>query len=416
MIFHKILPRRSETLLNQAIQHVPIVLIHGPRQCGKTTLAQIVGGSLNYSYHSFDDPQIRESAQSDPVGFINNLPERAILDEIQLVPDLFRPLKLSVDNNRKAGRFILTGSTNTFFLTELIDALEGRMIIVGLHAFSQQEIDQTDSTPFLDSLFRGTFPMTKTKPMAENLMERVICGGYPAALAIPAGDIRSSWYSSYVLSLVQKDILEISSIHSVESLPKLLTAVSNLSSQLLNVSSLARSLQMNTNTIRGYLGLLERQFLLDQLLPWHTNKMKRLVKTPKIHVNDTGLACSLLDVDIDFLMKNRAFFGRLLESFIFQELRRQASASIDRYRFYHFRDRDGIEVDIIIELGAISLCGVEVKASGSVFNSDFNSLRKVKASHPDQFTCGVVLYDGDTSASFGNGMYAIPIRLLWENE
>lgn len=416
MISHQILPRRSEFLLTQAIEYMPIVLIHGPRQCGKTTLAQAIGSPLGYTYHSFDDPKIREAAQDDPMGFIHNLSDRAILDEVQLVPELFRPLKLSVDSNRKPGRLILTGSTSAHFLSELNDALAGRMLIVCLHPLSQQELDQTTSTPFLERLFRGTFPMTKMEPLDKNLLERIVLGGYPALLAIPSGPIRTSWYSSYVLSLVQKDILEISGIRSIDTLPKLLTVVANMSSQLLNVSSLASNLQMNTNTIRSYLGLLERQFLIERLLPWSSNQMRRLVKTPKIHICDTGLACSLLDINVNFLKNNRTFLGHLVESFVFQELRRQSSSSNDPYRFYHFRDRDGVEVDLIIERGAFQLCGIEVKASFSVNSSDFKSLRKVKAAHSDRFAFGAVLYDGDTCASYGDRMYAIPIRMLWESQ
>ena len=416
MISHQILPRPSESLLCQAIEHMPVVLIHGPRQCGKTTLAQVVGESLGYTYHSFDDPKIREAAQNDPVGFINHLSERAILDEVPLVPELFRPLKLSIDSNRKPGRLILTGSTSAYFLSELNDALAGRMMIVRLHPLSQQEIDQRTSTPFLERLFQGKFPMLKMEPLAKNLIERIVFGGYPALLTIPSGLVRASWYSSYVLSLVQKDVMEISNIRSIDALPKLLTVAALMSSQLLNVSSLASSLQMNTNTIRSYLGLLERQFLIERLLPWSSHRMKRLVKTPKIHISDTGLACSLLDIDVDFLMNNRSLLGHLVESFVLQELRRQSSWSNDPYRFYHFRDRDDVEVDMIIERGAFQLCGIEVKASSTVDNSDFKGLRKVKVAHSDRFAYGAVLYDGDICVSFGDGMYAIPIRMLWESQ
>ncbi len=179
---------------------------------------------------------------------------------------------------------------------------------------------------------------------------------------------------------------------------------------------MASKLQMNRNTVHDYATLLEHQFLIERLPPWYSNRMKRLIKTPKIHVGDTGLACALLGVGVNFLSKNRALLGQLVESFVFQELKRQASASGEPYVFYHFRDRDNVEVDMIIERGAFELAGIEIKAAATVFNSDFKGLRKIKAAHPDKFTFGAVLYDGETCASFGDDMYVVPIRMLWEND
>jgi len=199
-------------------------------------------------------------------------------------------------------------------------------------------------------------------------------------------------------------------------LPKLLTATANLSAKLFNVSGLALQLQMNRNTARDYLALLEYQFLIERVPAWHTNRMKRLIKTPKIHVRDTGVACSLLGLDTNAILKNRALLGQLVESFVFQDLKRQASSSDESYIFYHFRDRMGVEVDMIIERGAFELAGIEIKAGATIFDSDFKGLRKIKDAQPDKFTFGAILYDGELCASFGDNMYAVPIRMLWEND
>ncbi len=414
MIIPKLIPRRSEQQLVELIPHSPAIMIHGPRQSGKTTLAKLIGDRLGYSYYTFDDSKTLASVQRDPTGFMNALPDRVILDEIQLVPELFRLLKLSIDRHRRNGQFILTGSTNVLFLPELMDALTGRMMIVRLHPLSQLEIEQTNSTPFLKRLFSGDFGMSQTEPLRSNLAERIVAGGYPPALAIPIDSIRSAWYNSYVISLVQNDISGQESVHSLESLPDLLTATANLSAQLFNVSSIAATLQMNRNTVRNYLILLERQFLIKRLPPWHSNKMKRMIKTPKIHLGDTGLACSLLNIDEDDLLSDRNLMGQLVESFVFQELRRQVSTSGKPYRFYHYRDRDGIEADLIIEFGGSKLAGIEIKAGASITRSDFRALRKIKAAHEDRFTFGALLYDGELCASFGDGMFAVPIRMLWE--
>ena len=416
MTKQQIIPRQSEQLLAELIPHSPVVLIHGPRQSGKTTLAKLIGDRLGYSYYTFDNLKTLAAVQSDPTRFIYALPDRVILDEIQLAPELFRLLKLSVDRHRINGQFILTGSTNVLFLPELTDALTGRMLIVRLHPLSQVEIEQTKSIPFLERLFTGDFQMSQSESLGSNLAERIMAGGYPPALAIPVDRIRSSWYNSYVVSLVQNDISGQVKVHSPESLPSLLTAVASLSAQLFNVSSIAAKLQMNRNTIRHYLSLLERHFLIKRLPPWYSNRMKRVIKTPKIHIGDTGLACSLLNIDANDLQMDRILLGQLVESFVFQELRRQASSSGKPYKFYHFRDRYGVEADMIIELGGSKLAGVEIKAGASIISSDFKALRKIKAAHEDRFTFGALLYDGELCASFGDGMFAVPIRMLWETD
>ena len=412
----KIIPRRLRFLLAESIGDSPVTLIHGPRQCGKTTLAKIMGKSLGYSYFTLDDADTRAVAQNDPMGFISDCPDQAILDEIQRVPELFRILKLSVDRHRKPGRFILTGSTNVLLIPGLTDALVGRMEVLRLHPLSQQEIEQTQAPSFLERLFAGNFQTRQKKRLAMNLIDRILAGGYPAALARPPGHRRSTWYCNYVTNLIQKDVLDLAKIRYPDVIPKLLTAAASLSGQLFNTSAMASKLQMNHNTVRDYASLLERQFMIERLPPWYSNRMKRLVKTPKLHVGDTGLACALSGIDATILSKDRDLLGRLVESFVFQELKRQASSSDKPYVFYHFRDRDGVEVDMIIEHGACQLAGIEIKAAATVFNSDFKGLRKIKAAYPDKFTFGAVLYDGETCASFGDGMYVVPIRMLWEDD
>jgi predicted AAA+ superfamily ATPase len=147
---------------------------------------------------------------------------------------------------------------------------------------------------------------------------------------------------------------------------------------------------------------------------WHSNRLSRLVKTPKLHLRDAGLACSLLGLDASGLWKDRALLGQLLETFVFQELHRQADWSETPTRFYHFRDRDGVEVDVVIERGPLELAGIEVKASATVTTADFRGLRKLKEAAGERFKAGVVLYDGEACAGFGDGLYAVPIRMLWE--
>jgi len=406
-------PRFAEPRLTEALADSPIVLVHGPRQCGKTTLAQIIGERKGYAYVSFDDAVLCAAAQADPVGFAGDLPERVILDEVQRVPALFSALKMAVDRKRSAGRFILTGSANVLLVPKLADSLAGRMEIIRLHPLAQCELNRR-TTSFLDSLFAGNFKTRQTDRLASQLAEKIVAGGYPAALARPTERRRATWYRDYLDALVQRDVRDLARISSLDILPRLLTLAASQTARLLNVADLSSPFQVSRPTIRDYVTLLERVFLVDSLAPWHSNRLSRLIKTPKLHVGDTGLACALLGINAAALASDRPLLGQLLETFAFQELRRQASWYGESVAFFHYRDKDGAEVDIVIERGARALAGIEIKASATVTGADFRGLRKLKEASGKRFVAGIVLYDGEACASFGDGMFAVPVRALWE--
>ena len=413
MTAHALRPRFALPRLLESLTDTPVVLIHGPRQCGKTTLSQIVGRDQGYTYFSFDEDVIRAAAVADPAGFVADLPERAILDEIQRVPSLFTALKIVVDRQRTPGRFLVTGSANVLLVPTLADSLAGRMGILRLHPLAQCELDGR-APVFLDRLFAADFKMQTHQRLGRDLAERICAGGYPAALARATPRRRATWYRDYIETLVQRDVQALSRINSLDALPRLLALVASQTARLANISDLAAPFQMSRPTIRDYVTLLERVFLVETLQPWHTNRLSRLIKTPKLHIGDTGVACALLGLDADALLQDRAVLGQLLETFVFQELRRQASWRDDDVRFHHFRDKDGYEVDIVLERGAGQIAGVEVKASATVTTADFRGLRRLREGAGKGFAAGVVLYDGETSVGFGDGLWAIPIRALWE--
>ncbi len=402
-----------EPRLAEALADTPVVLIHGPRQCGKTTLARMVGEARDYAYFSFDDSVALAAAEADPAGFVGDLPEHTILDEVQRTPELFTALKVAVDRHRTPGRFLLTGSANVLLVPKLADSLAGRMEILRLHPLAQCEL-AGHAPRFLDTLFAGTFKTRNYQRLGEELAERILAGGYPAALARPTARRRAAWYRDYIETLVQRDVRDLARIRGLDTLPRLLALAAGHTARLLNVTDLASPFQLSRPTIADYVTLLERVFLLELLPPWHTNRLSRLIKTPKIHLGDTGLACALLGLDAAALTQDRGVLGPLLETFVFQELRRQASWQEDEIRFHHFRDKDAAEVDIVLERGAHEVAGIEVKAAATVKEADFRGLRKLKEAAGKSFATGVVLYDGETSASFGEGLYAVPIRALWE--
>ena len=391
-----------------------MTLIQGPRQCGKTTFAQEIGIPREYVYISFDDDNARRTVQSDPVGFVAELPARVILDEIQRVPELFTALKIAVDRDRTPGRFVLTGSTNIMLVPRLSDSLAGRMQTVRLYPFSQCEIMQGTTSNFIPTMFAGGFSTRRTERLAAGLAERIVAGGYPAALKRPAGRRRATWYLDFIENLIQRDVRDLAKIRSLETMPRLIAAVATHTATPFNLASLAAPFQVSKSTIGEYFTLLERLFLVERVSPWHSNLLNRIVKSPKMHMGDTGLACALIGVDASGIAADRTLLGRLLETFVCQELRRQASCLEGPYSFFHYRDRDGVEVDLVIEQGTRLVAGVEVKAAATVYPADFRGLRKLKAATGDRFACGVVLYDGEISAGFGDSMYAVPIRALWE--
>lgn len=413
MIQTPLYPRFAEDRLTEALTDTPVVLIHGPRQCGKTTLAKLVGEREGYAYLSFDDVVTLASAKADPVGFVADLPERAILDEVQRVPGIFTALKVTVDRHRTPGRYLLTGSANVLLVPQLADSLAGRMEIQRLYPLAQAEIVRREPD-FLQALFGGGFKTRSYERLGQALAELAERGGYPSALARSTPRRRAAWYREYAEMLIQRDVRDLARIRSLDTLPRLLTLAAGQSANLINVSALSGPFQVSRPTIREYVTLLSRVLLLEELPSWHSNQMKRLVKTPKLHISDTGLACSLLGLDAKALWDDRATFGRLLETFVFQELRRQGSWQADPIRFHHFRDKDMVEVDVVLERGANQVAGVEVKAAATVTGADFRGLRKLRDACGARFAGGVVVYDGEVSAGFGDGLYAVPIRALWE--
>lgn len=267
---------------------------------------------------------------------------------------------------------------------------------------------------FLDRVFSGNIGIKKTERLGKQLADRMTIGGYPPAVDRKNEARRSSWYRDYVETQIRKDIRDLAKITSFEVLPRLLSFAASQTAHLLNVSELSGPFQISRPTIRDYLTLLQNIVLVDELQPWHTNRIKRLVKIPKLHINDTGVACSLLGMKADSLYADRAVYGQMLETFAFQEIRREASWNEDEYKFFHYRTRDQYEVDIVIERGAGQLVGMEVKASSTVKSADFAGLRQLKTYSGNKFEKGIVLYDGDTSVSFDEDLYAIPIRFIWE--
>ncbi len=402
--------RYIEGRVREALSDTPVILITGPRRAGKTTLAKgLKISSLNYL--TLDDQTIMESAKTDPAGFIRGL-DCAIIDEIQRVPELLLAIKKSVDDDYRPGRFLLTGSANVMMLPKVADSLAGRMETIHMLPLAQAEI-MAGRGEFLNTLFNANFAPAKNMIVADDLIEKIVQGGFPEVLSRKTERRRQDWIHAYLNSVLTRDLKDIADIEKLTELPKFVRLLSEYSAQLANYSAVGSEININYKTSQRYIGLLEQVFLISTLQPWYTNAIKRIIKTPKIHFLDSGILTASRGLGLEKLKKDRGIFGAVLESFVFSEISKLMSWSDMRIKPYHFRNHQGHEVDIVLERNDGLIAGVEVKASATVVAKDFSGLHTLADVCKHKFACGIVLYDGDTIVPFGDKLYAIPISNLW---
>ncbi|WFU90095.1 ATP-binding protein (plasmid) [Rhizobium sp. CC1099] len=404
-----IYPRLVEQRVNDAMSDTRVVLIIGPRQSGKTTLAKKMAGA-EMAYYTLDNATTLGAAQQDPVGFVRGM-DRAIIDEVQRAPELLLAIKESVDTDQRPGRFLLTGSANLMTLPRVADSLAGRMEVVRLLPLAQSEIRSAEGNFLLDA-FRNEVK-TGDSVIGDDLVITVLAGGYPEALGRKTWSRRQDWYMDYIQAIVQRDVRDVAQIEQIAQMPRLLRILAEHSGQLVNYSGIGAAIGMNHITTQKYVRIFENLFLARTLQPWFSNKLKRLTKTPKVHFLDSGLLASLRDLSLDRLKAERGQFGPLLETFVFAEILKLASGMEERFEFSHFRDKQQNEVDIVIEDRRGRIVGIEVKAAATVSNSDFSGLRMLAEASGDLFVSGFVLYDHQSVIPFGERLYAVPFSALW---
>ena len=405
-LFH----RFSAERVIHALGDTPVVLVIGPRQCGKTTLVhQFVRDGR--AYITLDDDTVFNAARSDPAGLVRSL-DRTVIDEVQRVPDLLRAIKKSVDENRRPGRFLLTGSADLLTLPQISESLAGRMEIVSLRPISRAEV-LNRRPAFLEKAFAGKLAKAAEVLVGDDLMRAVLIGGYPEMLHRSDPRRRQVWARDYVRALLQRDVRDIAEVEKLDLIPRLLKVLAHHSSQLTNFTQIGGQIGLDDKTTRKYTTILEHLFLVHRVEPWFRNKLKRLVKTPKLHFVDSGLLAEMLGATAGLVTKDRSVFGPVLETFVFSEVQKQISWLDNAYTMHHYRDKDQDEVDIVVEDSDGSVVDIEVKAAATVKAGDFKGLRKLAAACGRDFKLGVVLYDGDTPVSFGDRLFAAPIPCLW---
>jgi predicted AAA+ superfamily ATPase len=401
--------------LRIALADTPVVAILGPRQCGKSTLARLL--MPKYGYVSLDDPDALALAHKDPRNFMAALPDPVIIDEIQRAPELMRAIKHSVDRDRRPGRFVLTGSANLLLMPRLGDSLAGRMAVLELQPLTAAERARREGDflrAWMANELRPTLSLAETAPGDPlDFPRRIMAGGFPEPLGRTPERARG-WHRDYLRSLLDRDVNDVARIREPREVGRLLSLLALRNGELLNVSTLANELDLRRETVDNYLSACERLYLVRRLQPWHSHESKRLIKTPKVHFVDSGLAATLADLVPEDWTQRRDRCGHLLESFVLQQLIAQAGWTDTELKFWHYRDKDLVEVDIVMTRGKRTW-GVEVKSTATPSLADVSGLRRLAAQCGKDFAGGVLFHSGEHMITLSDPRFlAVPLSKLWE--
>jgi len=408
--------RHLTNRLLEALTDSPAVLVNGARQTGKSTLVQSAAlTKQDRQYLTFDDPGILAAAKSDPNGFVAGLNAPVTLDEVQYVPEIFPVIKAAIDRNRQPGTFLLTGSANVLLLPKLSESLAGRMEVLTLWPFSQGEMRGVNES-FVDTLFSRrpvSWSGGSASPQRAELLQAVLAGGYPLAVARMSPARRDAWFQSYVLTILQREIRDLANLGDVTAVPRLLSAVAARAGGLLNFADLSRTVALPQTTLKRYFALLEATFLVQLLRPWARNLGKRVIQTPKVYLNDSGLLAYLQGATLERLKAGGDLAGALLENFAVMELSKQSAWSATQPGLFFWRTASGQEVDMVLEDRAGRVVGVEIKASATLGGNDIRGLQALASAAGQNWVRGIVLYAGAEIIPFGKNLHGVPFGRLW---
>lgn len=405
--------RFIEDEINSYLKIMPVLLIMGARQTGKTTLVEFIANNKNYNYITFDDELTLSNAIRDPSGWLMSLQKPLIIDEVQRVPEMFLSIKRDVDQNRIPGRYILTGSANPLLLPRLGDSLAGRMGIVNMYPFSFAEIFQSKEK-FIENIFLEEMPNQIFQKLdVLQFFKKLLFGGFPPVQGF--GDLEDvkRWIRSYLQTIMQRDLKNLSNIEAIYEMPRLFKLLATRSSMLLNVADISRTLGMINVTISRYLYLLETLFFINLLPAWFSNRGKRIIKSPKVHLCDTAILANLLEVDENRIQNDPTLCGQFLETFVFSELIKQKSWSKIKIDIFHFRHTNR-EVDFVLEKNDGTLIGIEVKCTRKIKDDDLKGLKFLKKIAKNKFKKGIILHFADRIENVEDNIFSMPIQALWE--
>ena len=391
--------------LQAALKALPVVVLTGARQTGKTTLAQAL--PQKRTFVSLDDLGILGQAHADPDSLLALRP--VTLDEVQRAPELLLPIKRQVDRQRKAGDFLLTGSANLLLMGKVTESLAGRAVYLELPPFCPAEWrERPGGLKPLDLLFETDFDAGGWPDEPGDWESWLWRGGFPPALSAPTEEARKLWFAGYVQTYLERDLRQLSAVSSLPDFQRVMALAANRCARLLNQSDLARDAALPQPTVHRYLNLLETGCLLVRLSPYTTNPTTGLTKSKKVLWSDCGLAAWLAGIKQAPDLANRLDLGFWLEQVIFQSLQSWRSLDPAGRKLYFWRDRSGREVDFVLEKEGV-LVALEIKASRQVSTSDAAGIAAFRQSlgKGERFRCGVVLHAG-SARSLGQGLWALP--------
>lgn len=411
----ELLARFATPFAEEALATFPAVMIQGARQVGKSTFAQELVRDRPSRVLTLDDTAVLAAAQAGPAAFVTQLSEGTLVtDELQRAPELMLALKASIDRDRRPGRFLLTSSSNLLDLSRTPDSLAGRAVTVELKSLSQGEIrGRADDVA---SQLRAGFDAAafETDATRADYVEMIARGGYPEVRALRPR-MRSVWFDAYVQRLMDRDVSDIAPrVDSQRKATVLRLLAANQAGELVK-SRLARDVGVPERSAAAYNDLLETMYLSETLRPWTPNLTSREVRRSKGFIVDSGLALRLARLGAEQLVPlTSAHIGQYVEGFVVGELMRQRSWSETEYELFHYRERSGIEVDVVLEFSDGAVVGIEIKAGSTVKPEHFAGLRVLRDKLGDRFLGGYVLNTAGQGMSFGERLAALPIAALWE--
>lgn len=405
--------RKIASKFVSALSDSPVVLLHGARQTGKSTLIKyLIKNKHHADYVTLDDSAVLSAAINNPESFIESFEGNVAIDEVQRAPELFLSIKKNIDKQRKPGKFILAGSANVLLLPKISESLAGRIELLTLYPFAQNEIAKSNFN-LINSLFDKKLKRLEIPNSNIEIIKKIVYGGYPEIQDRKNEERRNAWFKSYITTILQRDVRDISNIEGLTQLPRLLSLMGARVGSLLNSTEFSRSAGIPQTTLKRYINLLESTFMIYLLPAYSGNLSKRLIKTPKIYLYDTGLLSHLISADEKRLRNDPHLLGSIIENFVLMELIKQASWSNSVFNFFHFRTSSGQEVDFVIERNDGTLIGIEVKAAHSPRAEMFKGLKVLSEETGKNFFKGFLFYNGDSLIQFDKNLFAIPIKYLW---